>query len=299
MVIFKECQQLHLRFFECPSFLFVIMGLITIAAIIATYLITSLYVGPEIVIVAVTIIAVISFIIGHFVTSSVARIAQAHQMQSEFISIASHQLRTPLASLQWTIEALFKSNLDTKQLDYAEMLQESNRRMLKLTNDLLNVARIEQNQFILNKEKFNLSDLVCEVVDEFKILAKANNTQLIFKPAELNVFADKEKIKMVLENLISNAIQYIQKNGKIIINLQNNIFSIQDNGVGIPRTQQKQVFQKFFRAHNILRHKTQGTGLGLYICQAIIKAHKAEIWFESQENKGTTFYFSLPLNKKL
>jgi len=292
MPIFKECQQLNLRLFECPSFLFVIMGIITIIAIIATYLIASQYAGPEVVISSVVSITIVILIIGHFVVRSVNRIAQAHQMQSEFISIASHQLRTPLSALKWTLEALLKTNLDTKQLNYAQMIRESNQRMLKLANDLLNVARIEQGHFELQKEKFELNELIKEVIEELKNFARASNVQLLFKPQTIKILADREKIKMVLESLVHNAIQYGSK--CIIIDLNNNIISIQDDGLGIPKVQQKQVFQKFFRAHNILRHQTQGTGLGLYICQAIIEAHQGKIWFQSQENKGTTFYLSLP-----
>lgn len=284
MPFFKECQQLNLRLFECPSFLFVIMGLVTIIAIISTYFVTSYYAGPEIVIVATASAAMVSFVIGHFVVRSVSRIAQAHQMQSDFVSIASHQLRTPLSLIKWAIE---RKNLD--------IIKQANQRMLKLVNDLLNVARIEQGQFKLQKEKFDLSKLIREIVQELKTFTQANNAKIILPDQSLVIFADKLKIKMVLENLINNALLYGGK--KIIINLNNNkIISIQDNGVGIPKEQQKQVFEKFFRANNILRHQTQGTGLGLYVCQAIIQAHQGKIWFKSKENKGTTFY--IKLNKK-
>jgi len=297
MPIFKECQQLNLRPWECPSFLFVLMGLITITAIIATYLITSQYTGPEVVISSVVGITIVILIIGNFVVNSVSRIAQTHQMQQEFVSITSHQLRTPLSSLRWSLEALLKTNLNQKQLNYAQIISESQQKMLKLVNDLLNVARIEQGRFELQKEKFDLSKLIQEVIAEFKIFAQANNTKIIFsKDAICYVLADKEKIKMVLENLIYNAIQYGGKD--VIIKINKNIISVQDNGVGIPKAQQKQIFQKFFRAKNILRRQTQGTGLGLYIAKAIIKAHQGKIWFESKENKGTMFYMKLTTKLK-
>jgi len=298
---FKECKQLNLKLYECPSFLFVIMGIVTITGIIATYLIASVYLGPEIVIIAVVLVTLISIIIGHFVVQSVARIAQADQMKSEFVSIASHQLRTPLSSLNWTLEAIFKTDLDQKQLDYVQMLQESSQKMLKLVNDLLSVAKIEQIRFELQKQKFNLGNLIKQIIQELKPLANASNTQILFKPQNLIIFADKEKIKIALENLIINAIQYSQKHNKIIIKIRVRAhcnrpvqISIQDFGIGIIKEQQKYIFKKFFRANNSLRHQTQGTGLGLFISQAIIKAHKGKVWFVSQENKGTTFFFSLP-----
>lgn len=287
MALFKECQQLNLKLFECPSFLFVLMGLITISAIIATYFFASHYAGPETVISAVTVISIFILIIGHFVIRSVARIAQAHQIQSEFIAITSHQLRTPLSMIKWAVEA--------KRFD---IIEDANRRMLKLVNDLLNTARIEQGRFELNKEEFNLADLIKATVKEFVILAKASNAEIICQAEPTKVYADKTKIKMVLENLIQNAIQYNPRAGRILIKLADNIVSVQDQGAGIPQAQQKYVFQKFFRARNILRHKTQGTGLGLFIAKAIIESHKGKIWFTSQENHGTTFFFSLPLIKK-
>lgn len=282
---FKECQQLNLRLWECPSFLFVIMGLITITAILSTYFIASIYAGPEVVVIAVTLTTIISFIIGHFVVRSVARIAQANQMKSEFVSIASHQLRTPLTALKWATEKLSSPN--------AEIIKTSTQQMLKLVNDLLNTAHIGQGKLILQKEKFDVQDLIKKIIKESEALAKTKDIKILSNQNKLKIFADRAKIKIVLENLINNAVHYNKKYGKIIINIKNNIVSIQDNGVGIPKAQQKQVFEKFFRANNALRYKTQGTGLGLYIAKAIIEAHQGKIWFKSQENKGTIFFVKL------
>lgn len=299
---FKECKQLNLKLYECPSFLFVLMGIITIAGIIATYFIVSKYLGPEIVVIAVTIVTFISLIIGHFVVRSVARIAEAHQMKSEFVSIASHQLRTPLSSLKWTLESMIKTDLNKKQIEYTKMMEKSSQRMLKLVNDLLDVAKIEQNRFEIKKQKFDLKKLIQQIIQELKPIAQASNAEIFFNYQNQNliVCADKEKIKIVLENLINNAISYSREHNKIIIKAKayRNApvqISIQDSGIGILNSQKKQIFKKFFRVQSVLRNQTQGTGLGLIIARAIIKAHKGKIWFKSPVlDKGTIFYFSLP-----
>ncbi|MFH1392660.1 MAG: ATP-binding protein [bacterium] len=293
MPLFKECQQLNLKPLECPSFLFVIMGAITITAIVATYLVAVQYAGPEVIIIASTAVTIISLVIGNLVVRSVYRIVQVHQMQSDFVSICSHQLRTPLAALKWSLEAFYKTNPSEKQITYLEIIQNSNQRMLKLVNDLLSVARIEQGKFDLIKENFDLGGLIRQIIKEFQLFARISNTEIIFNYKKTAIRADKTKMKMALENLIHNAIQYTKKRGRIEIKLKNNLITIKDNGFGIPKAQQKQIFTKFFRANNVLKHQTQGSGLGLYLAKKIIQAHQGRIWFKSKENKGTIFYIKL------
>jgi len=297
---FKQCQRLNLSLWECPSFLFVLMGAVTIIAMLGTYFVARLYTSTEIVIVAVTMVTTICFIIGNFVVRSVDRLVEANEMKTEFVSIASHQLRTPLSALKWGIEAIKDTSLRKKQTQYLNILEENNQRMIRLVNTLLNVTRIEQGRFNLHKEKINLNNIIKQRIKEFKFIAQNNNTKLIFSSDKniKQITADEQKISMVITNLLSNALQYIKKSGQVKITTKNKkdnvLIKIKDNGVGIPEDEQDQIFQKFFRAKNAKRYKTQGSGLGLYIAKSIINAHQGKIWFKSKPDKGTIFYIKLP-----
>lgn len=291
---FKQCKDLRLKPWQCPPFLFILMGIIAIIAMLATYFVASKYESPIILVGSVSFVTIIIMTIGYFVVQGVSRIVEVNQMKTEFVSIASHQLRTPLTSLSWSAGALEKTKLNDKQKEMLSSIKESHHRMIGLVNNLLNVSRIEQGKIKIIKEKFSLNKLIKETIKEFNSLAKARNTEIKFTATnKLTMQGDKEKIRIVISNVINNAILYSKAPGKIEISLKKNILSIKDNGVGVPKEQQKLIFKKFFRSDNVLKRQTQGTGLGLYISKAFVEAHKGKIWFESKENKGTTFYIKL------
>lgn len=292
---FNQCKDLHLKPWQCPPLLFILMGLITIMAMLATYFIASRYESPVILVSSVSLVTIIIMTIGYFVVQGVSQIVELNQMKTEFVAIASHQLRTPLTSLGWTTGALEKTDMNSKQKELLLAIKESHQRMVELVNNLLNVSRIEQGKIKLIKEKFSVNKLIKETIKEFSSLAKARNVKikLIETIDELPLRADKEKIRIIISNIINNAILYSKAQGKIKISLKKNLISIKDNGVGIPKEQQKLIFEKFFRSDNILKRQTQGTGLGLYIAKALVESHKGKIWFKSKENQGTTFYIKL------
>jgi signal transduction histidine kinase len=172
--------------------------------------------------------------------------------------------------------------------------------MIDLVNDLLDVARIDQNRLILRKQKFNFLEIVNETIKEILPKAKARNIQVIVNRKEDMPMAigDEEKMRLVVENLLDNAVKYTNSGGKVAINIvkkKNYIeFEIKDNGVGIPEEQINRVFEKFFRSDNASRYQTEGTGLGLYIAKNIVEQTGGKIWFKSIENVGSVFSFSLP-----
>jgi len=301
----KQCKKYGLSLWQCPSFLFLIMGIIIALVSVLSYLIGTRYVTePRIVALIVLIIAAILLILATIITNSFERLAEANRMKSEFISVVSHQLRSPLSNLAWAIELLMSGRLgkiEEQQVEYFKILKENSDRMKDLVKDLLIVSRIESARLFLKREEFSLEELTKEIIKEFEPFAKASNCQIEFSFEENlpRIYGDRYQMRQVIENLLDNAIRYTKGKGMVKIKIKkekNSVyFEIEDNGVGIPKEDQKFIFQKFFRASNVLKYKTQGTGLGLYISKAIIERSGGKIGFKSKEGVGSTFWFKLPI----
>jgi PAS domain S-box-containing protein len=229
-------------------------------------------------------------------------------MKTEFTSLASHQLRTPLTAVRWFIEELYNEQLgklNNDQKDYLKQIMDSNTRMIKLVNDLLDVARLEAMRVSVEPVLTNLIKLGEEVINEYGFIARANNCQVVLcKPQQPlpRIKVDPALVKEVISNLVSNAIKYShvgQGGNTVYIAIEKKepdvIVSIKDSGVGIPKSFYGQIFQKFSRAGNVTKIDTGGTGFGLYISKILVEISGGKIWFKSEENKGTIFYFTLPL----
>jgi len=304
----KQCDKYGVPLWQCPQFLFLVMGLIVIITAIATYYIGNKYIfDPRLVALIVLIVSTVIFIVGFIISQSFERLAEANKIKSEFVSIVSHQLRTPLSNLGWAIEVLMSGKLgktDRQQFEYFVILRENIVRMNELIKDLLMVSRIQTQTLFFSEKEFSLVELVQDLIEEFKIIAQASNVNLIFdRPQNIPlVFADQFKIRQVVQNLLDNAIRYTQNKGEVKINIesQNNrvYLEIQDNGVGIPKDDQKHIFQRFFRADNAMKYQTQGSGLGLYIAKSIIDKSGGKIGFTSRQDQGSTFWFTIPILKK-
>jgi len=228
------------------------------------------------------------------------------RLKTEFISIAAHQLRTPLSAIKWTLKTLLDGDLGEitkEQREFIKKTYRSNERMISLINSLLNVARIEEGRLLYKPVSSRIDELTESVIEVLKEEIKRKQIEFKFeKPEKLpEVLIDVEKIKFVIQNLIENALRYTLPGGKVTVSLKpikgEIKFSVKDTGVGIPENQQERVFSKFFRGANVMRLETEGSGLGLFITKNIIKTHGGKIWFESKEEKGTTFHFSLPLKR--
>jgi len=236
----------------------------------------------------------------------ITRAKEIERSKSEFVSVASHQLRTPLTGIKWLAELLLGStNLTDDQKDKLIKIQESNERMIKLVGDLLNVSHIETGRkFDMNYENIDIISLTNQIIVDRHLVADKRHIKIIFPQSKESIIIplDKEKINLALQNLLDNSIKYSPENSGIVeINIIKNdndiTFSIKDNGIGIPVQQQSKLFEKFFRAENAEKATTDGTGLGLYTFKAIIERHSGKVWYESAENQGTTFHFSIPLTK--
>lgn len=225
--------------------------------------------------------------------------------KTEFVSVASHQLRTPLAAIKWFLELLSAGDtgpLNESQKDFLTQISDSTERMIELVNALLNVSRIETGRITINPEPTDLVKLSQKSSRELAPIFQRRSQEFKFIQPSMTiprVNIDPRLITEVIINLLSNASKYTPEKGHITLSIdlvdQEILFRISDTGYGIPAQQQHRVFEKFFRAENIIKYSTEGTGLGLYIVKAVVESSGGRIWFESQENKGTIFYFTLPL----
>jgi len=226
------------------------------------------------------------------------------KLKTEFVSLSAHQLRTPLSAIKWTLQMLLDEDLGEitkEQREFIEKIYESNEKMIRLINDLLDVTRIEEGRYLYRPVLASLENEVQFVVNSYKEEIEKRKLKLEFKEPKKKlpqVMLDVEKMRLAIQNLLDNAIRYTHSGGQVTISLKgdkNKVeFRISDTGIGIPKDQQKRVFTKFFRGANAVKIETGGTGLGLYITKNIIEAHGGKISFKSEEGKGSTFYFSLP-----
>lgn len=300
-----QCRKYGLSLWQCPQFLFLLMGLIIIASNLAAYAIgTRLIADPQIVALIVVAVTFVLLVIAFVVSQSLDKLVEANRMKSEFVSVVSHQLRSPLSNLRWALEFLLSGRagkIEGKQFEYFKILKENSRRMQELASDLLTVSQIETAKSSPKKIIFSLSGLAKDLFPEFGPFARASNVEVKLNIRESipPISGDPRQIRQAAENLIDNAVRYVKERGWVEINLsreKNNVlFEVRDNGVGIPETDKKYIFQKFFRSENALRYQTEGSGLGLYIAKNFVEKAGGKIGFESEENKGSVFWFTLPI----
>jgi len=225
--------------------------------------------------------------------------------KTEFVSLASHQLRTPLTTISWYTEMILKGdvgNVMPDQKKYLEEVYKGNQRMIDLVNALLDVSRIELGTLKIEPEQTDIVALARGVLDELKLKIEQKKLNFMenFSKDVPTFLADPKLLRMVFQNLLTNALEYTPEGGKIEFSISLNdkgiCIQITDTGYGIPKSQQSQIFTKLFRADNVRDKDTDGTGLGLYIVKSIVENSGGKIWFESEENKGTSFYVTLPLD---
>lgn len=223
--------------------------------------------------------------------------------QSDFIAEMVHELRTPLAGLKASTTLLNRPDLpDDKRKDIIDLIQSETDRLIRLTTEFLDLARLESGRTRLEMTHFEFSKLIQESIDVVLSQAHEKGITPQVDGSSIIISGDRGKLKQVMLNLLTNAIKYNRAQGKLTVEWEPDeenrlVVSVRDTGQGISRENQKQMFQKFFRAADSSGF-TQGTGLGLVITKHILEAHGGAIWLESEPGKGSTFYFALPLSDR-
>jgi PAS domain S-box-containing protein len=229
---------------------------------------------------------------------------EVDKAKTEFVSLASHQLKTPLAAINWYSEILLSGDggeLNENQKDYIKEIYNGGKRMTELVTSLLNVSRIDLGTFAVEPELVDIREITDSVIGEMKpqVVTKKLQIEKEYGKSIPKIMLDPKLIRIVLQNLISNSVKYTPENGKVFVSIDCDSLNLEvivkDTGYGIPKSQQEKIFTKLFRADNVISKETDGTGLGLYIVKSIVEQANGKIWFESEENKGTSFFIEIPL----
>jgi len=236
-------------------------------------------------------------------TRATERLEDLDSVKSEFISVAAHQLRTPLSAIKWTLSLLLDGDagpITEEQKELFEKASQSNERMIRLIEDMLTVTRIESGKATFVSIPVSVGEILSGLFQEIGANAKDKGLQLILSPIPQHrmILGDAEKLRSMFQNLLENATRYTPKGGTITATLlqKEHMIEVQiaDTGIGIPEKQRLNIFSKFFRADNAVKTVTDGTGLGLYVAKTIAERHHGTLRFESTEGRGTTFFITLP-----
>lgn len=231
---------------------------------------------------------------------------ELQKLKDQFVFIAAHELKTPVTAIRWGIESALqegKSTLDKDVMEYLHGVQSSNKRLITLVDDLLNVARIEAGTIKVAIGEVELKNLTKEVVSEMSPVFKEKGVKVTNEiTKKVVVKADRDRLKQVMINLLSNATKYNKEKGKIRISMEQiktrAKVSVSDTGIGMTQAETKKLFQKFFRAQNNDTKQVDGTGLGLFVTKEIIEKMKGKISVKSKRGEGSTFIFTLPITKR-
>jgi signal transduction histidine kinase len=249
-----------------------------------------------------------------WVVSDVTREREADRLKSEFISIVSHELRTPLTSiLGYTELMLAREFTPSEQKEFVKTVYDQANHLSQIVEDMLGISRLEAGSVRLNQWVVSLRQLIAELIAQLNTHISARHRVVIDVPQRLPpAYLDRDKIKQVLVNLVTNAIKYSPRGGEVILSVRDHptlpddhpegqflLVSVKDNGIGIPQEDISRIWERFYRVDNSNTRRIGGTGLGLSITKALVELHGGRIWVESTVGKGSTFYFTVPIATEL
>ena len=227
---------------------------------------------------------------------------ELERIKTEFLSLASHQLRSPLANLKWYIDFLLNRRRDQMSEEvqgYLHKMYRRNSDMIELVNTLLNLSRIEMGRVKVEKESADVEALTRSVIEELE--PTAQEKKIVMETTfvgDLQIDTDTRLVRIILQNLLSNSLRYTKENGKVFLRLTGSTsrirFEVEDTGVGIPPNEQGSIFSKLYRATNAKEIEANGNGIGLYMCKELVEGLGGTIKFVSKLGEGTTFTFELP-----
>jgi len=246
------------------------------------------------------------------VLQDVTPLKEAEQLKDQFIGLVVHELRNPLAALKGFATMLLRHSEGSKgtaltswQREALTEIDVATDRLNRLTEDLLDVVRLQAGRLVLSRESIDLVDITRRVIEQMGQRSDRHQLTLSTSFSHLQAQVDAGRIEQVLANLLINAIKYSPAGGSVEVTLQllpggqEALISIRDQGIGIPQAEQAHLFGRFVRASNSQAHGISGTGLGLYLCRELVKQHGGDIWFESTEGAGSTFFLRLPLSQSI
>jgi signal transduction histidine kinase len=244
------------------------------------------------------------------VLQDVTNLKEGERLKDDFIGVAAHELRTPLAALKGFAEMLTIQTargkghkLDDWQREALDAIDQSTTRLVELIDDLLDVTRLQGGRLEVHQEPHDLVALVRRVIRRMGVMTDHREVKIMAAADPVIACVDAPRIEQVVSNLVSNAIKYSPNGGEVTVEVREDeaasdaIIAVRDHGIGIPAAQQPQVFGRFARADNAREMGIGGTGLGLYLSRELVERHGGRVWFESAEGKGSTFYVALPLRK--
>ncbi len=312
--IVGQCRSLDVPLWSCPQFLFVLMGGIIIASILASYAAAARYTEPEVALIIVFALAGLLIIIAYIIVRAFERVVEARlrerthaaelmALKDQFVFIAAHELRAPTTAIKWAIEIIQKKNPDiASSLPQQLMtLSDSSDRLLRLVEDILQVSRVETGVVKVVTQAVSVRSVVMEAVGSLAREAEKRGIALIANlPTDVpEIVADPVRLREVLDNLISNAIKYNKVGGTVTVNAEVDkefvTLSIADTGVGLTVAEREHIFEKFWRAKET--RSIEGTGLGLFIVHQLVTLMKGSISFVSKAGEGTTFYVRFKRNE--
>jgi len=241
------------------------------------------------------------------------RLETLEEAKSKFISVTAHQLRTPLSAIKWTFDMILTGKfgeVNDEQKVFLAKGFESTQRMIHIVNDLLHVDQVNTDKIEIKFERVNINSLVESVGFEFTNQAISKEIKFEIKTPSKplpEIEADQVNLRIVLENLLDNAIKYTLRGGQVTLIISdaklNSVEAVieivvKDSGIGIPESEKSKIFSKFFRATNAIRTEPDGSGIGLFIVKDIVKKHGGSLWYESSPNEGSAFHVTLPLRQK-
>jgi two-component system phosphate regulon sensor histidine kinase PhoR len=242
------------------------------------------------------------------VHQDVTALKETERLKDEFIGIAAHELRSPLAVLKGFAQTLLVQTARGKgpaladwQVEALQGIDSATMRMIELTEDLLDVTRLQAGRLALHREPTDLIALTQRVVTRLQMTTEQHTISLSTSAEHLVIFVDPRRMEQVLSNIIGNSIKYSPQGGPIVVTIRERdtddsvLLAVQDYGIGIPLSQQPRIFGRFVRADNVRAYGIGGTGLGLYLCRELIEQQRGRVWFESSEGHGSTFFISLPI----